>query len=41
LRAQEFKATYNDSARNVAGLTAPVDVEQVTAGRAGLDTPGL
>ena len=28
---QEFKATYNDSARNVAGLTAPVDVEKVKA----------
>lgn len=28
---QEFKATYNDSARNVAGLAAPVDVEKVKA----------
>lgn len=26
---QEFKATYNDSARNVAGLTAPADVEKI------------
>ena len=29
LSAQEFKATFNDSSRNVAGLTAPVDVEKV------------
>ena len=26
---QEFKATFNDSSRNVAGLTAPVDVDRV------------
>jgi hypothetical protein len=26
---QEFKATYNDSGRNVAGLTAPADVDRI------------